>query len=213
MFPIDPSKYRVIDLSMEVRPNESTPDDRPFEMSEGRLGDGTVKFDITRTHTHVGTHVESPWHFYRSGKTITDFPVEKFMGPARLFKGVLPAGRDEIGADDMKRQLEDHRGTFSQLVLRNDSGGKTLRFSMETVPYIRDLGIDVLVFEPCIVFGHGLEDGRAFHDGLMSREICLAEFPANLRALDRDDFYIMGLPMRVRGLDSSMCRLIAIVEK
>jgi len=30
----------------------------------------------------VGTHVESPWHFYGSGKTCTDYPLEKFMGRA-----------------------------------------------------------------------------------------------------------------------------------
>ncbi|MBM3289384.1 MAG: cyclase family protein, partial [Candidatus Hydrogenedentes bacterium] len=63
MFSIDFSKYAMVDLSMPVVPNQLTAG-RPFEVREGRLGDGTLKYDIVNTHTHVGTHIESPVHYY-----------------------------------------------------------------------------------------------------------------------------------------------------
>ena len=82
-FNIDWNRYKCIDLSWTVTANQTTPD-RPFEVRPGKLGDGTNKFDIINTHTHVGTHVESPWHFYGKGKTCAEFPLEHFMGPAML---------------------------------------------------------------------------------------------------------------------------------
>ncbi|MEW6238651.1 MAG: cyclase family protein [Candidatus Omnitrophota bacterium] len=212
-FQIDLEKYKIIDLAKEVVPNLLDPGDRPFVIEESRLGDGTYKFDIRQTHTHVGTHVESPWHYYHEGKTITDFPLEHFMGRARLLRAAPSPGAGSMTLAMIQEQLEAHRGAFEILLMRNDSGKTPLRVEMEAVPYIRDLKIKLLIFEAGIEFGEGVEDGRKFHDLLMSRDICLVEFPEQCRELDRDAFYIFALPMRVKGLDSAMCRLMAVVER
>ncbi|HZA24298.1 MAG TPA: cyclase family protein, partial [Dehalococcoidia bacterium] len=34
--------------------------------------------------THLGTHVDAPYHFHPGGATIEDMPLEKYMGPAVL---------------------------------------------------------------------------------------------------------------------------------
>ncbi len=211
-FDIDLNKYKVVDLSKLVIPNQSEPDDRPFFVQESHLPDGTYKFDIIKTHTHVGTHVESPWHFYHEGKTITDFPIEHFMGKTLLFKAVLDNQHTAVSLDLMKEQIEQYRGKFEILLIRNNSSNQ-IRFNMETVPYIRDLKIKMLIFEAGIEFGNGIEDGRKFHDILMSNDICLVEFPEQCKELDQDLFYLFAVPVRIQGLDSAMCRLFAVVEK
>lgn len=54
--------------------------DRPFEAG---FPDGCL---ITITHVdlalHVGTHVDTPRHFYEQGKSIDDYPLERFVRPA-----------------------------------------------------------------------------------------------------------------------------------
>ena len=212
VFSIDFSKYKLIDLSQCVVPNRPDAGDRPFVMEEGRLGDRTYKFDIVKTHTHVGTHIESPWHFFHEGKSITDFPLHHFMGTARLLKAAPSRDSDRVRLSDVQHQLEPYRGSFEMLLIRNDSGSVPLHFDMETVPYIRDLNIKMLVFQAGIEFGYGIEDGRSFHDILMSKDICLVEFPENCSALDRDEFYLFAVPNHIKGLDSAMCRLFAVVE-
>jgi len=212
-FTVDLEKYKIVDLSKEVIPNQPTLDDRPFEIAESVLPDGTWKFDITKTHSHVGTHIESPWHFYHKGKTITDFPLDRFMGNARLLKASLSPGEASVLLETVQQQLDPHRGSFDILLIRNDSGSEPLHFDMETVPFIRDLNIKLLVFEAGIQFGRTMEDGRRFHDLLMSRDICLVEFPDHCAELDRDEFYLFAAPMKIRGLDSAMCRLFAVVER
>ncbi|HOZ45545.1 MAG TPA: cyclase family protein [Candidatus Hydrogenedentes bacterium] len=211
-FDIDLSKYRIVDLALEVRPGQTAPD-RPYEVREGRLGDGTWKFDIVNTHTHVGTHVESPWHFYGTGKTCTDYPIEKFMGAARLC-GLAPESPEAwISCDMLRAKLDPYQGAFSILFLRNDSATQPLHVHMDGVSYLAELGLDLLVFESTIEFGQGIEDGRAFHDILMSRDTLFVEFPANGAALDRDAFFVFAVPLRITGLDSSPCRLFAILDR
>ena len=82
VFSIDLEKYRVVDLSYLVVP-PGTPD-RPFVIQRGRLGDLAYKFDIVRSHTHVGTHVETPAHFFPGGKDATALALDSFFGRAVL---------------------------------------------------------------------------------------------------------------------------------
>ena len=53
MFTIDLSAYRIVDLSYEVIPPGT--EDRPFQIQRGLLADNAYKYDILKTHTHVGT--------------------------------------------------------------------------------------------------------------------------------------------------------------
>lgn len=212
VFDIDFNRYRLVDLSLEVIPNQLT-EGRPFEVREGRLGDGTLKYDIVNTHTHVGTHVESPLHFYFKGRTCTDYPLEHFMGRATILTTVVSDDERRVSADFVRRQLEPRRGRFEILVVRNDSGRNPLVLDMECVAYFAELGLKLFVFERTIQFGEGLEDGRTFHDQLLGRDTLLVEFPANAGDLDRDFFYLFAVPLRIRGIDSSACRLFAVVER
>jgi arylformamidase len=210
-FDIDFSRYKLVDLSLEVVPNQAVPG-RPFAVREGKLGDGTWKFDITDTHTHVGTHVESPWHFYGKGKTCTDYPLEKFMGKAAL-AAPKAASDGWVHLDAVREVLEPRKGRFSILVLRNDTDLRPLPFQMDCVFYFAELGIDLLIFDSTIEFGKGLDDGRTFHDALMRRDVLFVEFPANTKCLDRDEFFVFAVPLKIKGLDSSACRLFAVVER
>lgn len=211
-FDIDFSAYDLVDLSLEVALNQKVPG-RPFTVREGRLGDGTRKFDVVDTHTHVGTHVESPWHFYGDRETCSDFDLTKFMGSARLLKGILPPGQDRVPVDYVREQLDPYRDTFRHLVVRNDTDRRPLRFHPDCVDYFATLGLDIFAFDATIEFGEGAADGERFHDVLLGGGTLLAEFPDNTQALARDDFYLFAVPLKIKGVDSSWCRMFAIVEK
>jgi arylformamidase len=223
MFDIDPKKYRVVDLSYEVVPGEL--EDRPFDMSLGMLGDGTYRYDITRTHSHVGTHVEAPWHYYKSGKTITDLPITHFMGHGVLLPFRLPAGQLEISPEYVKKEIGSLlRG--GDIVLFHNAHNKGLRIGRvseaesQTVPYmteetaiyLRDQKIKMLGFD-ILRLGLTGEDGRRMHDLFMSRDVCLIEWLDHLDELDKREFFFIALPFKVRDIDSSFVRAVAIVER
>lgn len=223
MLDIDMTRYRVVDLSYEVVPGEF--EDRPFDMSVGMLGDGTYRYDIARTHSHVGTHVEAPWHFYKSGKTITDLPVTHFMGRAVFLPFRLPEGQLEISPAYVDARIGSLlRG--GDIVLFHNAHNRGLRIGRvseaesRTVPYItretalwlRDRKIKMFGFD-ILNFGTSREDGRAIHDIFMSHDVCLIEWLDHMDELDKPEFYFMALPFKVRGIDSSFARAVAILER
>jgi arylformamidase len=222
MFGADLKNYRVVDLSYEVVPGEL--EDRPFDMSLGMLGDDTYRYDITRTHSHVGTHIEAPWHYYKSGKTITDFPVTHFMGRGVLLPFRLPEGQLEISPDYVRKEIgallrED------DIVLFHNAHNKGLRIGRvsdaesqrvpymteETAIYLRDHKIKMFGFD-ILRLGLTTEEGRKMHDIFMSHDVCLIEWLDHLDQLDRREFFFIALPFKVRNMDSSFVRAAAIIE-
>lgn len=212
LFAIDWTKYKCIDLSWTVTANQDNPE-RPFDVRLGALADGTNKFDIINTHTHVGTHVESPWHFYGKGKTCAEYPVEHFMGVAALLDPVIAGNEPFVRLAQVKKALEPHRGRFDMLYVRNTTAQRPIRYHMECIPYFAEFSLKLFVFDVTVAFGETNEDGRTFHDLLMSRDTLLVEFPDNGHAIDKDLFYLMAVPTKVFGIDSNPCRLLAIVER
>ena len=217
MFDIDLTKYRLVDLSYEVTPNQ--PGDRPLMMQRGFLADRAFKYDITKTHSHVGTHVESPAHFYEGGKDLTGFPLTSFMGRAVLAEvhdassvlAILPEHLEaDVGAILREGDI---------LILRNNDQS-SLAGGVAALPHltpeaarwmaarkIKLLGVDNYVRLAC-----DIESGRELHDILMSQDICFVEWLDNLDQLRRKEFFFMALPWKVRTMDSSWARAVAIEE-
>ena len=66
-------------LGKTVDPDVQVPG-RPFKATRSRLPDTSFKHDI-ETHTHVGTHVEAPAHYFEGGKDLTAYNISRFAGP------------------------------------------------------------------------------------------------------------------------------------
>jgi arylformamidase len=217
MFEIDLSRYRVVDLSLEIIPDGTA--DRPFRAVRGVLPDGCFKYDITCTHTHVGTHVEVPAHFWDNGPAVSDVPATSFMGPAVLLHITDATPGMALDADYCARRLGGLIGPQDSVICRNESPA-TLTGKPTDIPYLlpeaaeylagfrpRMLGIDTTVG-----LGHDIPEGRRIHEILMGSGCSFIEFMANLDDLRCDKFYLMALPFKVRGMDSGWCRAIAIED-
>jgi arylformamidase len=65
---------------------------------------GPPESDVRITHltlsTHVGTHIDAPLHFLPEGRSIDQYPAERFIGPGVVLdvarEGVVPLTRTEI---------------------------------------------------------------------------------------------------------------------
>jgi len=213
MFDIDLKKYRVIDLSYEVRPEAPEPD-RPFDVERGYLADRAFKYDVLRTHTHVGTHVEAPAHFFEGGKAVTDLPLETYMGPAVLAAYNLPRGT-EITCQELERLIGDIMAPGRIVVVRDElaggAEGRQPHLSVDSASWLVERGMKMLVLDS--EMGTNVEEGRAIHDVIMSRDIPIVERLADLKEIRQREFYFMALPFKVRGLDSGWTRAIAIEER
>ena len=212
-------RFEIIDISYTVVPGENP--DRPFAIQKALLEDKTFRYDILKTHSHVGTHVEVGAHFYEGGKTITEYPLERFHGP-----GVLLSVNEMVVTDDIcEKSLGNKIQEGDIVVIRNDTGIKLTKQQLylegeDKLPKLSPSAAKWLVkYNPKLIvldfirFGEDIEETRQFHDILMSQDVNFVEFVENLDKITQERFYVMALPYKVQGMDSSFCRAIIIQEK
>lgn len=206
---------RVIDLTHVMLPGQ---EQYGLEVTqrgtrEGPTGD--VMSDVSMW-SHVGTHVEVPRHFYADGKDTADLPLEVFMGPAiRLdfrHKGVSEAITlaDVQAAGDVR--LGEHvilwEGRAGQY--RTKESHQRPYITEEAVAWLLDdrkitlLGTDSSGFEVRGVSHHPNHTLFFRHDAAVLECLC------NLEAISSQHFYLIALPLPVRGLDACPVRAIAI---
>lgn len=213
VFSIELERYRIVDLSYLVVPPGTR--DRPFVMQRGRLADQAYKFDVIRTHSHVGTHVETPAHFFPEGKDVSHLPLDAFFGRAVLLDVPDAAAAEEIDGAYLDAAIGDILQPGDILICRNSDleADATPAFTPEAAVWLRDKQIKMLGIDEHFALGATMTASRALHDILMRRDICLIEFLDNLAELRRREFFFMALPARIAQIDSAPARAIAIEER
>ncbi len=206
---------RIVDLSYEVVPPGT--EERPFQIKRGFLADQAFKHEVI-THTHVGTHVEVPAHFFEGGKEVTDLPLERFFGRGVLLDVPDAAKAQQIGP----LYLEEHLAPLlkgGDVVICRNSDPRTFKpnadlrdpaLTAQGAEWLRHQHIKMLGIDTHFRLGNDVAEGRAIHDVLLSADICLIEFLDNLAALQEKEFFFLALPFKARGVDSAWTRAIAI---
>ena len=77
----------IVDLTVPIGPEMAVypGDPRPERRLVGDLAKGDpVTASVITLGVHIGTHVDLPAHFIRGGKTLGDYPIDAFIGPAQV---------------------------------------------------------------------------------------------------------------------------------
>jgi arylformamidase len=216
MFNIDLNKYRIVDISYEVVPPGS--DDRPFVMERGFLADMAYKYDITKTHSHVGTHVEAPAHFFDGGKDVTQLPMETYYGRAILLEIDDAEKNRAILPPFMDKAIGDICQPGDIIICRNNDkeslkGNRPKpHLTPEAAQWFVDHEMKMLGIDNNVGLSKDIPSGRKLHDILMSKDIPIIEWLDNLDQIKKREFFLMSLPFKVRIMDSSWARVIAIED-
>ncbi|MDW7981235.1 MAG: cyclase family protein [Thermomicrobium sp.] len=166
--------------------------------------------------THSGTHVDAPAHFYRDGRTITEYPVERFLLPAVVVLLTDLAEDEPIpgAALERVRTLLPPGGAVL-LATGWDRWWGTERYLRH--PFLSEDAVDVLLDLGCRAVGidalnvdstvRGTGD---VHARLLAADVLIVE---NLRALttlapDRRYLFVC-LPLAVSDGDGAPARAVA----
>jgi len=65
------------------------PGSTPFQLRfAARMDQGAVSnVGFLTSPIHLGTHLDAPFHYLRDGATVDQLPLERLVGPARVFDG------------------------------------------------------------------------------------------------------------------------------
>jgi arylformamidase len=168
--------------------------------------------------SHVGTHMEAPFHYFKEGVDIAGVPLERVVGEAAL---VVFTDRD-VGEPIDRSDLEERGGHVRDgdiVFVRTDHGHyRTPRshdrpyFTEEAISWLVERRIALLGVDCSGVEKRG-EPRQPNHAKLFENGIPLIEHLANLDQLRRPRFYVVAVPWRVRGLEASPVSVIAFEEE
>jgi len=160
------------------------------------------------TMSHIGTHVEAPSHYVPGLKDVAQLPLEVFVGEAICGDMTYLPPNSPITPEDLEK-LGVKEGDILLLHSRR-RGDERPYISTNTAQWLKERRIKMLGIDDGIRLEESMEV-MATHENLLKNDIPIIEGLANLEDVCGRRFYLIALPLRIRGLESSPVRAIAIL--
>ena len=177
-------------------------------------------FKITNLNifSHNGTHIDAPSHILENGKSLNDFPLEKFIGQAIVIN-TQNSNSNVITLDLIKNHITTTKSNFDFIIFNtgfhkhfnNDIYLTDYPYlSSESAKFISLLPIKGVGFDTISLdspTNHNLTNHKIF----LENEIILIENLTNLDSLP-DDFILSILPLSYNNSDGSPVRACALLN-
>ncbi|MFY9422002.1 MAG: cyclase family protein [Bacilli bacterium] len=199
---------KIYDISMTISEKMPVYKNRD-EKKPGLLPErkGHVYETRLEMNLHTGTHVDAPLHMLPDGKTVLDYPLEKFIAPCRVL--AFPETR-KIGAAELQtKQIE--KGDFVLLKTAN-SESDVFEFdfaylSADGAEYLKELGasgigIDALGIERD-------QEGHPTHKILLGAGIPVLE-GLRLKDVPEGRYLLLALPLKIEGAEAAPVRAVLV---
>jgi arylformamidase len=178
--------------------------------------------------THLGTHVDAPYHFHPNGQTIDNIPLEHFTGPALLLdlrKLALP--KVAIAVEDLQ-QAGGQAGALNDIIVVLFTGWAEVesgrsRFytdgpylSIDAAEYLVRNRVNALAVDFPIdkhpPFSQSTPEDFPVHRLLLGQNIPIIENLINLHKLVGRKFDLWALPLKLMGGDGAATRAVAQIH-
>jgi arylformamidase len=210
---IDLSKYRIVDLSEELRPGILRLDGEYFhgdqlrrlQIREFRYAKDKTLMNFVETETHIGTHVEAPSHYIEDGRSVAELPLETFMGEAIVLGFNHKGGPKPIDPIDLQEAMEEDIVLMWSTLPPQEQP----YISPEAATFLQRRKIKMIGVQGVPPEAPG---SMASHEAFLRNNIPMIEGLAHLEEVKRKRVFFIGLPLRWKGIDSSWIRAIALEE-
>lgn len=216
---------RIIDLTLPLVPGQGG---RPLVIEQGRTEELTVHAPVdhswhimhrVQTISHIGTHIESPYHCMPNGRDLGAIPVEQLVGEAVVLDlSDLPLD-SLIGAGEMAHLAERAGGVRPgdiAFLLTGHAGKRDTpdyerrpSLTADSTRYLVDQGVKLVSADLSSLEGPRTPGHLDCHLVLLENDIPFIENLVNLTALRQPRVFVCALPIPVKGLDAFPLRVIA----
>lgn len=201
---------KLIDLThtftrqMPLYPGDPTPE---FAHTATIQKDGHNAFTI-KTHMHVGTHIDAPFHMLEGGKLLSSFPVEHFFGRGCLLDA---RGKEKIDIELLEGKVIDHESIVLIFTGHDKKFGQPAYY--ETYPEISEALAQKFIDAGVKIVGMDTpspdQPPFTIHKMLLGNDILLLENLTHLeKLLGVEKFDIMAFPPKLEA-DGSPVRVVA----
>ncbi len=204
---------RIIDISWPISESMTEyKDGKSVKLSPTKSmeNNGAREWSICMSN-HTGTHIDSAAHFLATGQTIDKMELNHLVGPCRVLD--LTSVTDKITPEDLI-PLNITKDEIILLKTTNSFREPTDKFTYSFV-YIGDLAAQYLVAQNIKAIGFdylGIERNQPEHEthkAFMQFNIPIIE-GLRLGAVPAGNYFFVGLPLPIVGIDSAPARAILI---
>lgn len=166
--------------------------------------------------THVGTHIEVPFHHVKGGDDVADFPFHQLIGPLVVLDFTHKKDQEAITLDEIKA-YDDLIQAGDIVFIRSDMDQyfRTARWNEQ--PHLTVEANQWLIDKQIACLGSdaaGLEvpgtDYQPNHQAIFNAGIPMIESLTNLDQVENGQYIVFILPLPIEGVEASPLRVIAI---
>jgi arylformamidase len=169
--------------------------------------------------SHVGTHIEFPYHHLKTGKTAADYPLERLVGDGVVLDFSHKGKDQEITQSEIDGcGVEIRKGDIVFIRTDMDKRWKTPQahdrpvLSIEATRHlVMEVGIHCIGTDATGLEVRGRND-QPVHQVLFAHDVAMVESLTGLDQLTKDRFTVFILPLMVEGLDSCPVRVVAFED-
>ena len=170
---------------------------------------------------HSGTHIDAPCHILANTKSLSDFPVEKFMGTAMVIPcqqkkkidlAYLKTFEDQVSKVDFVLFFTGWQYKWNTDAYFDNCPTPTQEAAHWLTKFnLKGIGIDAFSVDPVVSAHVVTQENLPNHYILLGKEMILIENLTNLDKLPTGIFTFHCLPINIEHADGSPVRAIAIV--
>jgi len=168
---------------------------------------------------HSGMHIDAPCHILKYGKTLTDFPIDKFVGNALVIPCLscneisldfLKTYEKQIGETDFILFFTGWQYKWNTPAYFENCPGLTEEAANWLTHFkLKGVGLDAFSVDPVVSANVVTRETLPNHHILLGAEIILIENLTNLDLLPEGLFRFQCLPIKIEHADGSPVRAIA----
>lgn len=158
---------------------------------------------------HLGTHLDSPYHYIKEGKRIDEIPLEKFCGKVQ----VIEINEKEIKAEDIKTKGIKcdkllFKTPYSKDLNNKNKDASLSYFSEDAADYLADTNVDLIGIDSFSIDRSGDKEKYVHKKILGAGKIALEGI--NLYDIDEGFYYLYAFPLNIKGAEGAPCRAVLI---
>jgi len=184
-----------------------------------KLSKNGFNMEKVNSLTHMGTHIDAPFHFVESGKKLHEIDLSQLHGKAVVVNLRYKNAGEEITPADFEKY--DNGIDNSCIVILVTGWGEKRGFSEEYIyhhPYIGREGASYLVskdikgvgIDHLSISGVELDRAAAVHKELLGNDIWIAEDVYIPEEIFSNDWNIIALPILLKDASGGPARIIAV---
>jgi len=219
-------KGKLVDLSYTLRPGAES---RLLEIELLQASQVNVHAKVMpgqwyvmhnmRLVSHLGTHIESPYHINRDGADVARVPLDSVIGDAVVLDLRGSAPREEIGLAKVQSAAEKAGGIrpgdlvllFTGWDVHYDTPeyGRSPYPSPEAVEWLVGQGVKMIGIDTGGAEVPGSEE-HVNHHAMLDRGVPHIENLRNLGALTKSRVFLMAAPLAMERMESMPLRVVAL---